>query len=151
MAAATVARSDVRRQVPPGCVHGFRYRGPADSPRAGSECEQPVSLACLRCGLVVTVDCHSTRTRQCSPCGFAYRERVRRVARVYRDGLLLVTLTAPGMKGHKRQAADGSWRACDCWKDSPRRGVKLDRSASMAAWNASLGNRWNRFLNNGVR
>ncbi len=147
MTAATVASPLDARKVPHGapCVHGFSYAGPAPAGSASTSsvaCERPVLLGCSRCGLVVTVDCHSTRTVSCEPCGWAYRERVRRVARVYRSDLLMWTLTAPGRAGHKRQTVDGRWRDCDCW-----RGIVDDCDG---AWNASLGERWSRLVNNGV-
>jgi hypothetical protein len=111
---------------------------------------------------VVTVDCHSTRTSTCEPCGLDYRDRVRRIARVPSGGLLLVTLTAPGKPGHKRnvggtlvraegaggkrhtQHEGGDWVRCDCAPDS----FDLD---DLAAWNARLGVRWNKLVNKRIR
>lgn len=108
------------------------------------------------------MDCHSTRTATCQPCGLDYRDRVRRIARVPAGGLLLVTLTAPGQPGHKRnvggtlvrstgqngkrhtQRVGGRWERCDCAPD--------DWSMeALAEWNATMGARWNRFMVDGVR
>ena len=95
----------------------------------------------MACGLMVTVDCQSTRSAQCAPCGLVYRGRVQRVARV-QSGLLMVTLTAPGTRLHRVQRVDGSWMVCPCTRAG---GVDL------AVWNAGAAMMWSRLLNNGIR
>lgn len=148
------------------CAHRFGYVGPSvrvlpvvqvgphgrgrlyrsvPMPRPGSGCERPVSLGCQLCGLVVAVDCHATRTLTCGPCGELYRDRVRRVARRFEARLVLVTLTAPGHPRHRRQdALTGQWSDCGCASG-------MGEAGALARWNASLGKRWNRFLDHGVK
>jgi len=101
-------------------------------------------LSCQRCGLVIVVDCHTTRTSKCQPCGTRYREKVRRVARVHHDDLVLLTLTAPGSPGHMRALVDGSYAKCPC-------AFETTENLELARWNPTAGARWNRLVNNGIK
>lgn len=143
MTAATVARDDVREQGQgSACSHGpWKYVGPATDPRPGSACERPVALCCLACGLVVAVDCHTSRSASCGPCGLRYRANVQRIARVH-AGLLFWTLTAPGRRAHSIRNVAGAWVPCPCTRPG---GVDLAR------WNAGAALAFSRMLNNGVR
>lgn len=87
------------------------------------------------------MDCETTRSAQCQPCGEIYRGRVQRIARV-QSGLLMVTLTAPGTRVHRTQRADKSWVVCPCTAPG---GVDLAR------WNAGAAMMWSRLWNNGIR
>lgn len=95
----------------------------------------------MACGLRVLMDCQTTRSAQCEPCGLIYRGRVQRIARV-RSGLLMVTLTAPGTRVHRVRSKSGAWVVCPC---TPAGGVDL------AVWNAGSAMMWSRLLNNGIR
>lgn len=144
MTAATVARPLPTPQAPAPCPHGpWRYVGAADAPRRGSACERPVALCCMACGFVASVDCQTTRTRQCEPCGLRYRDLVRRLAFRAEGGVLMLTLTAPGRVKHSRQLQSGKWVPCPCTSGSA--------GFSLGEWNAQAGAIWNRFRDHAVR
>lgn len=108
-------------------------------------CERPNLLIFVCCGRCVSIACNSTKRSVCSACAARYKRQVREVCR---RGIVdapslggTLTLTAPGVGVHCRKHrwcnADGlGCEACPCSVES------LD----IAEWNATLGERWNRFL-----
>ena len=142
MTAATVAHATPSQQTSAPCVHGpWKYAGRSLVPRAGSACEAPGLLVCMACGECVAVDCKTTRSRKCEPCGLAYRHNVQRIARVEGE-LLMWTLTAPGRRAHSTKTAGGAWVRCPCTSKG---------GTDIARWNAGAAMRFSRLLNNGVR
>jgi hypothetical protein len=122
-----------------GHQHSWRREGIltlAESVAQGLSCTRPLRLACDGCGLLSVVLCRSSRSVNCPSCAADYRRRVTRVAGsgvVVSTSGLFVTLTAPGARAHSY----GSGELCPC---TPPGGVDL------AAWNASAGDRWHRFV-----
>lgn len=140
----TRSATDQRKPYPPrsllrdgGCSegHSWIYGGPGQVTDP-DVCERPKVLACSRCATSRVARCDSSRSSRCLPCSERYRRRVGYIAQ---HGLIaeagqafLLTLTAPGDEQH----GYGGWKVCPC---TPAEGVDL------AAWNGSLGCRWNRF------
>ena len=88
-------------------------------------------------GESITLRCQAASRVRCQPCSVRYRRRVRRIfASGYVDRpterAYLVTLTAPGDHAHELRG-----QRCPC---TPEEGVDL------AVWNATAGQRWNRFV-----
>lgn len=109
------------------------------SRRPHARCARPRIRECIRCGLNVLARCRSTAKRLCEPCSDSYRRRVWQVALsgfivLGRGQALFLTLTAPGKEQHADTVHGG---VCPC---TPPGGVVL------AAWNARLPRRWNRFM-----
>ncbi|MCR6703402.1 MAG: hypothetical protein NVV66_01450 [Cellulomonas sp.] len=111
--------------------------------RGALACLSPLKLECRGCGEARRMACGTSRASKCEPCATVYRQRVARVAGsglvVGREGAF-VTLTAPGTRPHRvqrkgKRAKDAALCAC-----TPAGGVDL------ADWNATLGKRWNRFV-----
>lgn len=89
--------------------------------------------------------CQQHRSSRCRPCAARYRSRVQTIAH---EGLRrpgghhnVLTLTAPSEWVHcKRRGCDRSDCVHEKCRCTPPGGLDL------AAWNASAGKRWNRFL-----
>lgn len=116
-----------------------RFAGRAEF-GARDDCEMPKLLVCIRCSSKLVVRCRSSRATRCSPCSESYRRSVMTVAGsgthemfVQGGSVLFVTLTAPGNDQHSMPSGD----VCPC---TPPGGVNL------AAWNATSGKRWSRFV-----
>lgn len=118
--------------------HRFRDEGRARF-ESHPRCERPRVRRCMGCRFRILVRCASSRRRACAPCSETYRRCVYQVAVsgfliVGRGEKLFLTLTAPGQEAHADTVHGG---ICPC---TPVGGVAL------AAWNARLPKRWNRFM-----
>lgn len=104
-------------------------------------CEQPYRLRCVLCGVDRLARCGRASERACRPCAGRSRARVGVLAgtglRGGRSGLF-VTLTAPSWRPHRimhKGGRVGPW--CRCTGGG---------ASDLAAWNATAGARWNRFV-----
>lgn len=117
------------------CVHKWSVVGPWGG-KVQAGCQAPLEMVCKVCQERRRIACGTSRASRCEPCSIVYRQRVARVAgsglRLGRAGLF-ATVTAPGMAAHHLRSGD----VCRC---TPEGGVDL------AAWNATAGARFNRFI-----
>lgn len=129
-----------------GYLHGRGRRGlasPSPVRRLSSlDCDNPLIAQCQDCDYATVWACSGHRESRCKPCALRYRRRLRRVAESGmsdRDGrgvMGMLTLTAPGLPGHRQWDVTGprSHRPeCSCG------------TSDLGLWNATHSARWNHF------